>query len=129
MVSDLGKALDPIADKLTQLSVLFCLAFRYRAMILPLVFLAVKEFVSGLFVLTAIRRSGKVNGALWHGKLSTVMLFISIMLHLFWINIPSAPSYLLIGMTLGAMAYSFIMYVRFNYRILKSYEKKGKENA
>ena len=32
MVSDLGKILDPIADKLTQGAVILCLAVKYRCM-------------------------------------------------------------------------------------------------
>ena len=43
MVSDLGKALDPLADKLTQAAMLFCLARRFPLMLLPLTLLAVKE--------------------------------------------------------------------------------------
>lgn len=32
MVSDVGKILDPVADKLTQGAVILCLAFRYSLM-------------------------------------------------------------------------------------------------
>ncbi len=32
MVSDLGKILDPVADKLTQAAVILCLAVKYRCM-------------------------------------------------------------------------------------------------
>lgn len=35
-ISDLGKVLDPIADKVTQVTVVICLAIQYRALI-PLV--------------------------------------------------------------------------------------------
>ena len=36
MVSDFGKAFDPVADKLTQIAMLFCLVSRFRWMLLPL---------------------------------------------------------------------------------------------
>ena len=32
MVTDLGKVLDPVADKLTQCAMMFCVAMRYPAM-------------------------------------------------------------------------------------------------
>ena len=38
MISDFGKAIDPIADKLTQLALLCCLLFRFNYMIIPIVF-------------------------------------------------------------------------------------------
>ena len=43
MVSDFGKAFDPIADKLTQIAMLFCLVSNFPYMIVPLVILIVKE--------------------------------------------------------------------------------------
>lgn len=45
MVSDLGKALDPIADKATQAAVLICLIAKFPLMVLPLIFLLGKNCV------------------------------------------------------------------------------------
>jgi hypothetical protein len=39
MISDFGKAFDPVADKLTQIAMLFCLVSRFEGMLLPLVLL------------------------------------------------------------------------------------------
>ena len=36
MISDFGKAFDPVADKLTQIAMLFCLVSRFKWMLLPL---------------------------------------------------------------------------------------------
>ena len=44
MISDLGKVLDPIADKVTQAAMLFCLLTRFPLMIAPLALMVVKEF-------------------------------------------------------------------------------------
>ena len=43
MVSNLGKILDPIADKLTQGVMLLCLVLRFPLMIVPFVLLIAKE--------------------------------------------------------------------------------------
>ena len=43
MVSDLGKALDPIADKLTQIVMLACLLTRFGNLLFPCVLLIVKD--------------------------------------------------------------------------------------
>ena len=44
MISDLGKILDPLADKLTEGALLVCLAFRYKLMIVLFLVMALKEF-------------------------------------------------------------------------------------
>ena len=46
--SDVGKILDPIADKLTQGAMLFCLLTRFPLMWVPLALLIVKELFIGL---------------------------------------------------------------------------------
>lgn len=127
MVTDLGKALDPIADKLTQIAMLFCLVSRFRLMIYPLIILIVKEFLSGIFALLAIRTSGEVNGAVWHGKLATVTLFVMLIAHLLFPNIDPNLSNLLIGFSIGAMFYSFIMYSAFDFRIVLGRKKAEKK--
>ncbi len=43
MVSNLGKILDPIADKLTQGVLLICLVLQFHLMIVPLILLIAKE--------------------------------------------------------------------------------------
>lgn len=63
MVSDLGKALDPIADKLTQAAMLFCLVIRFPLMWFPLIALGMKEISGGILSLLTIRRTGIVMGA------------------------------------------------------------------
>ena len=45
MVTDLGKVLDPVADKLTQCAMMFCVAMRYPAMWWLLGLHVVKEIV------------------------------------------------------------------------------------
>lgn len=54
MISNLGKILDPIADKLTQVTMLFCLFTRFPHMMLLLILMIVKELymaISGYIVI------------------------------------------------------------------------------
>jgi len=48
MISDFGKAFDPVADKLTQIVTLYCLVTRFPLMLLPLGVLIVKEVFAGI---------------------------------------------------------------------------------
>jgi len=127
MVSDLGKALDPVADKLTQLAMLFCLTTRYTYMIFPLCLLLVKETVTAATGLLSIHRSGAVRGAVWHGKLTTVLMFVKIMLHILWIDIPPVLSLTLVAVCSIMMGFSFFMYVCENIRVAKNAARRRGE--
>ena len=54
-ISDLGKVLDPVADKLTQVAALACLVSRFPYMWLPLAMLMGKELLTGAVSLYAVK--------------------------------------------------------------------------
>lgn len=84
MVSHVGMILDPLADKLTQLSLMLCLASRYPMLYPVLALFVVKELFQLFAVIHCFRRCKALPGALNVGKLCTAVLFITlIMLVLF----------------------------------------------
>ena len=119
MVSDLGKMLDPIADKVTQGVVLICLVTRFPAMWVPLVLLVVKEAFVGITNLMIIRQTGRVNGAAFHGKVATVFLDGLMLAHLLWGNMPAAVSVALVTLTTVFMLLSLWLYAMTNIAKLK----------
>lgn len=119
MISDLGKVLDPIADKLTQAAMLFCLLTRFPLMIAPLALMVVKEFFMGVTGLMVIQKTGKVFGADWHGKVNTWLLYAMMILHVFWYNIPDIVSKVLIGICVVMMLVSLVLYGRHNLKALR----------
>lgn len=121
MTSDLGKALDPIADKLTQTAILVCLVTRYIYMLIPLCLLLVKEVFSGITSLMSIHKTGEVKGAEWHGKLTTVLLSLMIVTHILWYDIPFAVSCIMIGVCVAMMVLSLVLYA---VRHIKPFKKK-----
>lgn len=110
MVSDFGKMFDPVADKLTQMAMLFCLVSRFPYMMIPFVLLVVKEVFTGITALVSIRKTSTVKGAVWHGKLTTVALYSMMAVHLIWYNIPRPLSLIFVGVCIGIMLMSFILY-------------------
>lgn len=73
MISDLGKVLDPVCDKLTQAALLICLMTTHRHIWMLFVLLAVKELVSLALGVVAFRRTDAVHPAKWYGKMCTVV--------------------------------------------------------
>ncbi len=63
MVSNFGKILDPIADKLTQVVMLICLALRFPLMIVPFVLMVVKEIYMSVSGILIIKKTKIVCGA------------------------------------------------------------------
>ncbi len=122
-VSNVGKILDPIADKLTQAAMLFCLVTRFPLMAAPFGFLVIKEIFIGTTGLLMIRKTGKVVGADLHGKVATTLLYAMMILHIFWIDIPSTVSAVSILICLVSMAFTLLTYGSRNMRVLQGQEK------
>lgn len=110
MISDFGKAIDPVADKLTQIAVLFCLVTRFPLMLLPLIIMIIKEVSSFILRLVLFKKTDIVVGAVWHGKLNTVVLHSIILLHVLWITIPAEVSAACIAASVTIMLISFALY-------------------
>ncbi len=118
-ITDLGKALDPVADKLTQAAMLFCLISRFPTMVVPFALLIVKEAFAGISGLLVIRKTGKVLGAQWHGKVTTMMLYGMMILHIVWQDIPVWTSNILNGACVIMMILSLVLYARRNIQAIR----------
>lgn len=118
MVSDLGKMLDPVADKLTQMAMLACLVDRYRFMLVPLVLLVIKEIFAAVTGIISIYKTKVVLGAVWHGKVTTAALYSMMIIHLVWLNIPAVVSNVIIGLCVAIMLLSFVLYGIRNVRMI-----------
>ncbi len=130
MVSNVGRILDPIADKLTQLAVLVCLCFRYHQLILPVCLLVVKEVVNGIIGLVMMHHNRDAIDSKWHGKLTTVVIYLTIVVHLLWPlsnkEIPAALSYSLIGACIFMMVLSFVLYTKNNVKLIREIKQSKK---
>ena len=119
MVSDLGKILDPVADKLTQGVLLICLAIKYKIIIALVVVFALKEYAMITLGYMAIKRKDSVNSAKWYGKLNTVIIYSTIVLLIMFPQIPVSVVNILCAVCIVMIVASFVMYARFYQKILK----------
>lgn len=125
MISNVGKVLDPIADKLTQAVMLICLFTRFPRMIVPLVLMLVKELFMGITGVLIIKRTGNVLGACWHGKVTTCFLYAMMILHVFWPGISDLVSnFSIVACTLMASVSLGLYGVR-NMKILKQAKRES----
>lgn len=115
-VTELGKTIDPIADKLYQFSVALCLMMKYPLIISIAVILFIKEISMGIMGLVLINKGGKIFGARWYGKVCTAFVDISLVLLLvfpvFEINISRSITDALIYMCDIILIVVSVMYTR-----------------
>ena len=120
LVSNFGKLMDPLADKLTQIATLTSLVIKNIIPIWILIIVISKEFI---MICGASFLYGKdvVVYSKWYGKLSTVLLYIAIVFSLLtkqfeltgiWVYIDLALFTLAIIMTLFAL----VMYIKDLYK-------------
>ena len=124
MVSDFGKILDPIADKLTQAALIICLTFKYKWMIALIAGFALKELCMLIFGYMTLRKTNRVNSSQWHGKLSTVLLYAVMMVLILFPRISMATANSLIAICALVMLMSFILYARFYQTVLADRAKR-----
>lgn len=114
MVSDFGKILDPIADKLTQAVVLLCLAIKHTALIPMFVVLFLKELLTMFAAIQLLSTGTKPISSKWWGKLTTVVIFVTT-IYAVIMDICAVPVYVLyalILLSIGCMALSMGNYAR-----------------
>lgn len=124
-VTNLGKILDPVADKLTQFAMLLCLSERFSGMGVLAWLLAAKEIGALIMGYAAVRQSRRVLSADWHGKITTVLLYVTIGIHLLWPGIPSYVSGGLLLACIAMMTFSAGQYALRNRRLMHWDESDG----
>lgn len=76
MITQVGKLLDPIADKSTQLALMICLSVTYPSLKALLVLFLIKESFQLFGTMFNYRRGKALDGALLSGKICTTVLFL-----------------------------------------------------
>lgn len=128
-VTDLGKVLDPIADKLTQAAIMICLSFEFKWMLVLFVILAVKEIIMMIFGILVLKITGKVNGAKWYGKLCTTITVVIMSIHILFPYISNSLSMWLCLVDMLMMIHSLVRYVAFDCGEIASYRRNESQES
>ena len=116
LISDFGKLMDPLADKLTQISIVIMLVIKSFIPFWILIIIIFKEIimVSGASFLYG---NNTVVSSKWFGKLATVVLYIAIFFSIIiaQFNLPeiySTFNFYIYCVAIVATIFSLIMYFR-----------------
>lgn len=124
MISDFGKFIDPVADKLTQAALLVCLMTEHRHIYILFIILAVKELATLFLGAVVFKRHDSVNSAKWYGKLCTAVFEITMMLLMLFPDTPESIVHMAMLICGGVMIFAFIMYSLFYLGILLAKGRK-----
>lgn len=118
-ISDLGKILDPIADKLTQFTVVVCLSVHHPWLIPVAILFAVKEILTLIGAVIFVHRGNATPYARWWGKMTTVVLYVTMGLFLlrdWYPQIPQEVTTVAVTLTLACLLFSFYNYLQIYLR-------------
>ncbi len=124
MITEFGKLLDPVADKLTHGAIALCLAFRYEAMRYLFVLMVLKEGFMAVMGVINLRHGRKLDGAKWFGKFCTGALFILLFLLVLWPGIPLALANGLIGVVTVIMFLTLCLYIPEFRKMIRSWDRE-----
>lgn len=113
-VTDLGKVLDPIADKLTLIAIVSCVAI-YMPVVTPvMIVLVAKDILMLIGGTRLIKMEITPPCAEWYGKIGTFMFYISVSVIVFLKSVfnyeNNVLSYVLLSLTAAVMIFSLIKY-------------------
>lgn len=111
-ISNLGKLLDPVADKFTQLAITMCLSTRYPVLLKVLVLFLIKEFFQLFAMVMNLCKGKMLDGALMAGKVCTTVLFTSLILMVLMPNLEVMWVDIIATVDCVFLAVAFLQYIR-----------------
>lgn len=127
LITNFGKIIDPVADKLTQLAVVISLAIRYKPLIILLFVYLSKEVImlTGGYIL--IKSGIKIKSSKWFGKLSTIIFYICTIIMVLFPNLREINQLSLVIICVSSALFAFVMYIidyiKINQKIINKEEK------
>jgi cardiolipin synthase len=128
-VSDIGKVLDPVADKLTQAALIISLAGRYSQIWVLFGLFAAKELLVAAAGIIVLVRTDTVNSARWFGKVTTLVLEVSMGILVLFPHISESVAnglFVLCGLLLIG---SLVGYLRYDIQLIREHGHQPRSAA
>ncbi|MBR5773668.1 MAG: CDP-alcohol phosphatidyltransferase family protein [Clostridia bacterium] len=132
-ITELGKVLDPLADKLTQLAIGVMISIRYVFVAPMIALLVIKEVSMIIFSYRLLKLGAQPIAALWWGKLATAVFYVvTCFIVAFGHYIVDTPIgrivlFTLTGITTALMVFAFIRYIPLFVKAYKDVMAKMKQ--
>ena len=132
MITDLGKVLDPFADKLTQAAVVVCLIFRYseiwQAVAALFGIILIKEITMLVMGVRFLKKGQDLGGAKWFGKLATIVFYVLVIILIGAPSLSTPAALVMVSVMALFAVLSFVLYMREYYRLWQSRESGGDDD-
>ncbi len=132
MITDLGKVLDPFADKLTQAAVVVCLIFRYseiwQAVAALFGIILIKEITMLVMGVLFLKKGQDLGGAKWFGKLATIVFYVLVIILIGAPSLSTPAALVMVSVMALFAVLSFVLYMREYYRLWQSRESGGDDD-
>lgn len=122
MVTEFGKLLDPVADKLMQFALLFVLLVKTDYIYILVVIFLIKEITMAIAGYTFFKKGKKLDGAKWFGKVSTAVFYLTMFVLILFPNLydyNKSIVYTLVIICASFLILSFLLYGREYYTMYK----------
>ncbi len=119
-ITEIGKLLDPLADKLTQVTVLVCMVIRNPALIPLMIICLIKEVLQLIGGMLLLSRFDIIRGSKWFGKVSTTLFYLAMLAIVLW---PTMPKHLFWGLVIlvaCSMLFSLFGYMRVYFQLRRT---------
>ena len=125
MVTELGKAIDPVADKLSQAAIVISLMIRIEPMRWLFLLFAVKELFMGITSIVLLKKHNtKMDGAKWFGKVSTFVFYTVMFIIIVFPSLDIGVRDILILVSGIFLLLAFLLYAQVFLRMYQETQRK-----
>ena len=119
MITDWGKFIDPVADKLMQFAMLLVILFHHPLVLILIIEYILKEIILLMIGLVIYHKGFNLNGANWAGKLCTVVFDTTMLIFIFFPDLPKTTVIFLICLVSIFLIIAFCSYLTAYIRLYK----------
>lgn len=128
MVTEFGKLIDPMADKLTQAALIFVLVVKIKYMFLLMILFVIMQLFMLVAGLAMLKKGKRLDGSKWFGKVSTTVFYVVMLLLVALPKLSQLTINILLLICGAFLALSFALYVREYIRMYRGLKQEERAN-